>query len=139
MDFQPNNLFVRRAEDRVEQTTSDTLVCYRYVSSTLVKIPARGAPLTLRPKTFVATWPHYTRREAQQALGLPGPAPTHVLKLLIPPGVRIQGPAWIDALPASQLLYDGSVERFGNGIEFLILDPVTLGVDQYEILEIGEE
>lgn len=119
MDFQPNNPFVRGVENTVVTTTgAQGFHCYHYYASL-------GRDPLQKPKLYVTPWRYYSRREAQRALALPGRVPDRVLEIQLGAGALLQGPAWSEPLSPAQVRADWDVQRYGNGIELLVLGPLN--------------
>jgi len=137
LDFQADNVFVRKAIDRAIFNTTVDIECYHYINTRYFVLPSSEDSLLLKPKRFVTIYGYYTSLEAQQSLALPGLAPTHVIKFKLPANTNVQGPAWIDPMPSSQVFEDPQDERFGNGVEILVLNGLKLAPADYEVLPLN--
>lgn len=127
MELQPPNLFIRGASFGGLVTLSDPVTMYKYLTPKFhgrIINDARAA-LKLPPPVYLTTYRFYTSLEALRSLALPGPAPTYVLELHLAPGVELQGPAFVEALSSSAALLLPGEHRYGNGIELLLLTPLS--------------
>ncbi|GEM_PF-6757425 len=135
MDFQPANLFIRGASPGQGFSfgqhfeLNHPLTVYKYLNAAyhvgIIEQPLSAAE-ALVPPIYVTTHRYYTGIQALRALAIPGPLPTHVLEINLPPGeeVELQGPSWITPLDPSDVTALPAEHRDGNGTQFLVWTPL---------------
>lgn len=127
MDFQPPNLFIRGATVGALVRLPVSMTMYKYLTKRYHQaiIDNPDGARRLPPPIYLTTYRYYASREALRALALPGPAPTHVLEVHLAAGAEFQGPAFVSPLSPSGILALPREHRYGNGIEFLLLTPLS--------------
>lgn len=127
MDFQPPNLFIRGVSLGALITLLHPMTVYKYLTrifhQRVIENPREA--VNLRVPMYVTTYRYYMPLEALRALSLPGPSPSHVLEIDLPPGAELQGPAFVEPLSLTQIRGLPREHRYGNGIECLLLTPVS--------------
>ena len=135
MDGHPRTLFIQGVNVAASLTLGHPTEFFRYlVSGLALHDPLiSGTARLLQAGAYLTQQRYYSRSEALQALALPGPAPTHVAKLVLPAGSRLLGPAWVEPLPYGAAFASPDRHRYGFGIEYVTLDRVSLTPDSYSV------
>jgi len=126
MDFQPANLFIRGVSLGPLVKLAKPMTFFKYLNiryhRAIVEDASRAS--LLPPPQYVTNYRYYEPLEVLRALALPE-RPTHVLELDLVTGTELQGPAFINPLSPYSVTSLRSEHRFGNGIEFWILTPLS--------------
>ena len=127
MDVQPINLFIRGTSIGALLTLVHSMTVYKYLTPLFHQpvIDDVTQASNLRVPMYVTTYRYYTPLEAVRALALPGPVPTHVLEIDLPPGAELQGPAFVEPLAPALARALPREHRWGNGIECLLLTRIS--------------
>lgn len=140
MDGHPRTLFIQGTFVAAQLTLTEPAEFFRYLCAA---VPAHapwiaGTARKLPALSYLTQHRYYSRMEALQSLALPGPAPTHVVRLSLGSGSRLTGPAWIEPFPSTQLMALPNVHRFGSGIEYRTLDELVLRDEDVVVSELPD-